>query len=191
MDPTTPSPTLLGEVHRGHLAEAAPMIDAEVDRMHGQPATAANRWRGSTPTPRSDPEVRPSPTTDRVDPRQDSRHPPSLRRPRCGWDIPAPQGVSACHVGPPRIAVTVSPQSADARSRRKATSRTRLDCLKRSNGRSEGGVVADAELGTPPSAPGKATRCSAISRTFPEPKMGVARTSSTLRPGSRPRSLAS
>ena len=54
-------------------------------------ATAANRWRGSTPTPRSDPEVRPSPTTDRVDPRQESRHPPSLRRPRCGWDIPAPQ----------------------------------------------------------------------------------------------------
>ena len=35
MHPTTPAPTLLGEVHRDHFAEAAVMIDAEVDRIHG------------------------------------------------------------------------------------------------------------------------------------------------------------
>ena len=73
-------------------------------------ATAADRWRGSTPTPRSDPEVRPSPTTDRVDPRQESRHSPSLRRPRCRWDIPAsqtsPDAVSArSRIGPPSAPV--------------------------------------------------------------------------------------
>jgi hypothetical protein len=72
-------------------------------------ATAADRWRGSTPTPRSDPEVRPSPTTDRVDPRQESRHRPSLGRPRCRWDIPASQTSPDAVSARPRIAVTVSP----------------------------------------------------------------------------------
>jgi hypothetical protein len=35
MHPTTPAPTLLGEVHRGNFAEVAVTIDAEADRVHG------------------------------------------------------------------------------------------------------------------------------------------------------------
>jgi hypothetical protein len=81
----------LGRISRRPLCQGC-RHDRRRSRSDTWPsATAAHRWRGSTLSPRSDPEVRPSPTTDRVDPRQDSRHPPSLRRPRCRWDIPAPR----------------------------------------------------------------------------------------------------
>ena len=151
MHPTTPAPTLLGEVHRGHLAEAAPMIDAEVDRMHGQQRPLLTDG-GDPPRP---PEVtlrcvRAPRRTEWIPARR-----VGILRP-CA--VPVVGGTSRLHKAslhacqPAPNSGHRQPPSADV-GPTKVHQWDAFGLPQTLNGGSEGGVVADAELGHPPAFP--------------------------------------